>query len=161
MVKLDKVIKSRDKCASGTGCRGCWYSDPDVFTSGECMDALHRDSRDLLKEYRLLMERSSSGDLISRSELLKFPIRRDHYDRENGNEHFINGIETVMEYVENLPTVAAELVVHARWRWMDLNGDGCSLTLCCSNCLETRGVRETMKRCPECGAQMDEEVADG
>lgn len=57
------------------------------------------------------MEKNNNGDLISRSELLKFPIRRDHYDKENGNRHFIDGIETVFEYVETLPTVDAVEVV--------------------------------------------------
>ena len=31
-------------------------------------------------------------------------IRADHYDREHGNKHFIAGIESVMEYVECLPS---------------------------------------------------------
>lgn len=50
MVELDKVIKSLEKCVSGTGCRGCWYSDPDVYTSGECLEALHKDTLELLKK---------------------------------------------------------------------------------------------------------------
>ena len=109
--------------------------------------------------HKLTKRLSTNGDLISRSEVLKFPIRRDHYDRENGNPHFINGIETVMEYIENIPTVEAEPVVHARWEWKDLHGDG-SRTLCCSNCLNTDVVRVTTKFCSECGARMDEEVAE-
>ena len=43
--------------------------------------------------------------LIDLEELLKFPIRIDHYDKVNGNEHFVLGIETVLEYAENLPTI--------------------------------------------------------
>jgi hypothetical protein len=43
--------------------------------------------------------------LIDLNELLKFPMRRDTYDRENGDKHFINGVESVLEYAENLPTV--------------------------------------------------------
>lgn len=31
-------------------------------------------------------------DLIDRDKLLSYPIRRNHYDKKNGNEHFINGI---------------------------------------------------------------------
>ena len=41
---------------------------------------------------------------INLEELMKFPIRLDHYDKEHGNEHFIYGIETVLEYAENLQT---------------------------------------------------------
>jgi hypothetical protein len=43
--------------------------------------------------------------LIDADKLKEFPIRRDHYDKKHGNEHFINGIETVLEYADNLPTV--------------------------------------------------------
>ena len=44
---------------------------------------------------------------INLEELMKFPIRRNHYDKEHGNEDFIYGIETVLEYAENLPTINA------------------------------------------------------
>ena len=47
------------------------------------------------------------AEYIDREELMKFPIRRNHYDKEHGNEHFIYGIETVLEYAENLPAVNA------------------------------------------------------
>lgn len=45
--------------------------------------------------------------LIDAAELSKFPIRLDHYDKEHGNEYFVLGIESVLEYAEYLPTVAA------------------------------------------------------
>ena len=45
--------------------------------------------------------------LIDANELNKFPIRLDHYDKEHGNEHYVFGIEAVLEYAECLPTVAA------------------------------------------------------
>ncbi len=41
---------------------------------------------------------------INLEELMKFPFRRNHYDKEHGNEDFICGIETVLEYAENLQT---------------------------------------------------------
>lgn len=53
------------------------------------------------------------ADFIDREILMKFPIRRDHCDKEHANEHFINGIETVMEYAENLPAADVEPV--KRW----------------------------------------------
>lgn len=52
--------------------------------------------------------------LIDLDALLKFPIRIDHYDKANGNEHFIFGIETVIEYAENLPIVDAVPVVRCK-----------------------------------------------
>lgn len=54
------------------------------------------------------------AEYIERGALMQFPIRRDHYDRKNGNKHFINGIETVLEYAEQLPTVDAEVVVRCK-----------------------------------------------
>ena len=54
------------------------------------------------------------AEYIERGALMQFPIRRDHYDRKNGNRHFINGIETVLEYAEQLPTVDAEVVVRCK-----------------------------------------------
>lgn len=53
------------------------------------------------------------AEYIERETLMKFPIRRDHCDNEHANEHFINGIETVMEYAENLPAADVEPV--KRW----------------------------------------------
>ena len=45
--------------------------------------------------------------LIDADELNKYPIRLDHYDKEHGSEVFVLGIESVLEYAEYLPTVAA------------------------------------------------------
>ena len=47
------------------------------------------------------------GDLISRADVLKYPIRLDHYDEENGSREFVYGVESVIEYVESLPAVSA------------------------------------------------------
>ena len=70
------------------------------------------------------------AEYIERGALMQFPIRRDHYDRENGNEHFINGIETVLEYAENLPAADVAPVVRCKdckHSWEDIGG------LCCSH----------------------------
>lgn len=48
------------------------------------------------------------GDLISRADVLKYPIRLDHYDEENGSREFVYGVESVIEYVESLPSSEAE-----------------------------------------------------
>ena len=54
------------------------------------------------------------AEYIEREELMKFPIRRNHYDKEHGNEHFIYGIETVLEYAENLPAADVAPVVRCK-----------------------------------------------
>lgn len=52
--------------------------------------------------------------LIDGDKLQEFPIRANHCDKEHANTHFINGIESVMEYAEQLPTVDAEVVVRCK-----------------------------------------------
>lgn len=52
--------------------------------------------------------------LIDGDKLQEFPIRANRCDKEHANSHFINGIETVLEYAEQLPTVDAEVVVRCK-----------------------------------------------
>lgn len=52
--------------------------------------------------------------LIDGDKLQEFPIRANRCDKEHANEHFLNGIETVIEYAEQLPTVDAEVVVRCK-----------------------------------------------
>ena len=96
-------------------------------------------------------------EYIERGALMQFPIRRNHYDRKNGNKHFINGIESVLEYAENLPAADVAPVVHGRWIY---KGD--SDMWVCSRC--GRGVNANPEGidlyCYHCGAQMDETVED-
>lgn len=54
-------------------------------------------------------------EYIKREAIMKFPIRKDHCDKKHANEHFIFGIESVLEYVENLPAADVAPVVHGRW----------------------------------------------
>lgn len=51
---------------------------------------------------------------VKMDDIMQFPIRRYNYDRANGNGHFINGIETVMEYIEQLPRINVEEVAAAK-----------------------------------------------
>ena len=52
--------------------------------------------------------------LIDADKLQQFPIRANRCDKEHANTHFINGIESVMEYAELLPTVDAVPVVRCK-----------------------------------------------
>lgn len=54
-------------------------------------------------------------EYIERAAIMEFPIRKDHCDKERANEHFIFGIESVLEYVQNLPAADVAPVVHGRW----------------------------------------------
>lgn len=65
--------------------------------------------------------------LIDADELLKFPIRFDKYDKKNGNEHFVFGIESVLEYAENLPTIDAVEVVRCKdCKWYNSEEHECN-----------------------------------
>lgn len=91
---------------------------------------------------------------INLEELMKFPIRQNHYDKEHGNEHFIYGIETVLEYAENLPAADVTPVMHGRWEC----GKPCPI------CGKDRfkGIDADIwadwepPYCPNCGAKMEE-----
>ena len=52
--------------------------------------------------------------LIDADKLQQFPIRANRCDKEHANTHFINGIESAMEYAELLPTVDAVPVVRCK-----------------------------------------------
>ena len=95
------------------------------------------------------------AEYIDRAALMEFPIRANHCDKEHVNEHFIFGIETVLEYAEQLPAADVAPVVHGQWIMHD---DEFGLTCECSVChIETMGDG---KYCPNCGAQMNGGAAD-
>lgn len=54
------------------------------------------------------------AEYIERAAIMEFPIRKDHCDKERANEHFIFGIESVLEYVENLPAADVAPVVRCK-----------------------------------------------
>ena len=100
------------------------------------------------------------AEYIERKALMKFPIRSDHCDKEHANEHFICGIETVLEYAESLPTADVAPVVHGRWEdsideWFGTD------VYTCSKCRESYVLVEGTPKenlwhfCPNCGARMD------
>ena len=82
------------------------------------------------------------GEYIKREELMKFPIRRNHYDKKHGDEHFINGIETVLEYAENLPTVDAVPVVRCK-DCQKMKTFECPMQACGYDDFCSRGERRT------------------
>ena len=100
---------------------------------------------------------------IKLEDLRKFPIRKDHYDKEHGSEHFIFGVESVLEYAEYLPiyTFDSTETKHGYWIPQEQRDDNPSTTCKCSCCGELRGSYygdvSTWAYCP-CGAQMDAEA---
>lgn len=63
---------------------------------------------------------------------------------------------TAIREIERIPSVEAEPVVHAHWeRFKHPSG---THGIRCSHCKTVNGRKS--KHCPECGAHMDEEVAE-
>ncbi len=90
------------------------------------------------------------AEYVKRAAIMEFPIRKDHCDKERANEHFIFGIESVLEYVENLPAADVAPVVHGRWVYHDDDG-----VVTCSECGNAESSEG--RYCSYCGARMDEE----
>ena len=84
---------------------------------------------------------------INLEELMKFPIRLNHYDKEHGNEAFVYGIETVLEYAENLPAADAVPVSELK-KLRDY--------LYAEDLIFMRGLAELNKLIANYGAKMDE-----
>ena len=93
---------------------------------------------------------------IKLEELMKFPVRRNHYNKVHGND-FVSGIEMVLEYAKNIPAADVAPVRHGYWVIDDNNTRECH----CSECEwpAPRDVyeyhREQTEYCPVCGAKME------
>ena len=77
------------------------------------------------------------------ADLQKFPIRKDHYDKKHGNEHFIFGIETVFEYIDELPKY--EIAVRGE---VNVTDDVCKALVCCLNGDVNKSQVEVCTPCP-------------
>lgn len=92
---------------------------------------------------------------IEREALMQYPIRIDHYDKEHGNEHFVLGIESVLEYAENLPTADVAPVRHGKILETIENGKMKRVFTCCGKDFTTLTQWYMPDYCPNCGAKMD------
>ena len=95
-------------------------------------------------------------EYIKKDDVLAFPIRADHCDKKHANDHFINGIETVMEYIEYMPAADVAPVVHGKWIPVEAYGIG--NTAKCSECEKRQYGYDGFKFCPNCGAKMDGDI---
>ena len=102
------------------------------------------------------------AEYIEREGLMQFPIRRDHCDKEHANEHFINGIETVLEYAESLPTADVAQVVHGKWEYIPQTLNTLSQLRCpfCGWWSLDPSIDGAYNYCPNCGAKMDGGAGD-
>lgn len=90
--------------------------------------------------------------LVDVDEVMRFPIRADKCDKENANEHFLYGIETVLEYVKQLHTIELK-----RGHWIS-HGHTCGFWCECSECGFADGHGDDdYNYCPNCGAEMEKD----
>ena len=102
------------------------------------------------------------AEYIKKSDVLAYPIWHQSYDKANGNAHFISGVESVMEFVEGLPT--ADVAQVRRGRWTEYDGADKGFHYCSEckgqafNYEENGEVIEVFSGwCHNCGARMDKE----
>ena len=76
----------------------------EMVQSGYCeekyVDAVY-DAVDMLNQHKDNPEPGKT--YVCLEDIQQFPIRSARCDKKHGSEHFIYGIETVIEYVEALP----------------------------------------------------------
>jgi hypothetical protein len=103
-----------------------------------------------------------SGDLISREGLEKAlsELGRMYIDGIADDKAYVSE-QRVYEVLRNAPTVEAESVVHAHWvmRGGRRYCSACGTMACVTRDRDDFWYTVGTKRCPECGAHMDEEVA--
>lgn len=97
------------------------YEERDVDTLYDAIETLNKR-----------VEKVNTGEIcVKLEDIQNFPIRKDHCDQKNGNVHFINGIETVMEYIDYLPryttdneNVISEIYKEIKEKWRELRNAG-------------------------------------
>ena len=62
---------------------------------------------------------------ICLDDLMQFPIRKDNYDKKHGNEHFIYGIESVIEYAESMPVIELTQDEQGRCNMSEIKLEAC------------------------------------
>ena len=92
---------------------------------------------------------------IKLEELMKFPIRRNRYNKEHGND-FVSGIEMVLEYAKNIPAADVAPVRHGRWVTHSDRPDSLICSVC--KCGFDMWKHDPHNYCPNCGAKMDGEL---
>ena len=85
-------------------------------------------------------------------------------DKKNGNPHFLNGIETAKEIIEELPTADVRENVKGEWFAFDIDSERYD-EIKCSVCrkafivdaqryCDIGFIKDDLNFCPNCGADM-------
>jgi len=85
-----------------------------------------------------------------------------HLDHENGNKHFVWGIETYAEYLQRLPSADVKPVVHAHWISVPhKRARICSRCGCDEPYKFADEYADVYEFCAHCGADMREKIKSG
>lgn len=98
-------------------------------------------------------------EYIERAALLNYPIRIHNYDEKNGNENFVYGVESVLDYAQDIPAADVVEVVHSAWVWTEEGEADYEKYWVCPICGEKSYIHHNY--CSNCGTKMDEEVRGG
>ena len=83
-------------------------------------------------------------DYIKREDIFKYPIRLSNYDENNGDLRFVLGIESVLDYIEHIPTRKIKSIKCGKWV---PHG---SLPTNMWHCSDCQGLVEVAHYCNEC-----------
>ena len=85
---------------------------------------------------------------IDRDKALSFPLANGKYDHENANQHFIYGLETYKEWLEQLPTLSPD-DVRGVGEWEDNYPILAELE--CLRCKNCNKLVQIGRYCANCG----------
>ena len=146
MEKLNKVIAGLTGCIVGN-CSNCEYGGNDCGR-----DRLMEDALEMIKHLREKLKMAKDGRLELARQIQGWMEYFGGLQYYNGR--WYNGLGNVVE---------VEPVVHAHWimRGGRRYCSACGTMACVTRDTDDFWYTVGTKRCPECGAHMDEEVADG
>lgn len=97
-------------------------------------------------------------EYIEREAAKSYPIRLNHYDKKNGNLDFVLGIESVVEYIGELPAADVVEVKHGEWMPVyyngKLKGGKCSICGKYKKAYNITLLNKNYQFCHGCGAKM-------
>ena len=95
---------------------------------------------------------------INADEIEKYPIRFDNYDKKNGSLDFVSGVESVIEFVKNIPMADIRENIKGKWQTVAIGGitNGIRCTVCKQTTVVPADRTRKLNFCPECGADMRE-----
>lgn len=100
------------------------------------------------------MSRYIDADKIE--EVIKDDVPFEYFMASGYGDAMINRLELAKFLNDKIPTADVKEVKHGQWSWYRISEDYIYIKFACSQCHYTN--QYATEFCPNCGAQMDEEV---